>query len=125
MSAEFSPTTGSRRCGGADIVAFETGVLAQQLVLGQAAGGTDTEDNGLALCSLHHKALDRGAIGLDGDRRILVSQHVRGGHGVGEWLLRFVGQPVRPPQAGEPPPAEGNMGWHRREVFRAPPRAAG
>jgi putative restriction endonuclease len=90
-----------------------------------AAGGTDTEDNGLALCSFHHKALDRGAIGLDDDRRVLVSQHVRGSHGVGEWLLRFVGEPIRSPQAGEPPPAVGNMGWHRREVFRAPPRAAG
>jgi hypothetical protein len=44
---------------------------------------------------------------------------------VGEWLLRFVGEPIRSPQAGEPPPAVGNMGWHRREVFRAPPRAAG
>ena len=25
------------------------------------AGGPDTEDNGLALCTLHHKRFDRGA----------------------------------------------------------------
>ncbi len=92
---------------------------------GTSAGGTDTEDNGLALCSLHHKALDRGAIALDDDRRILVSQHVRGSQGVAEWLLRFIGQPIRPPQAGEPEPATDNIQWHRREVFRDPARAPG
>lgn len=90
-----------------------------------AAGGSDSEDNGLALCSFHHKALDRGAMSLDDDRRILVSQHVRGSHGVAEWLLRFVGQQIRAPQAGESPPADHNIDWHRREVFRAPPRAPG
>jgi putative restriction endonuclease len=88
-----------------------------------AAGGTDTGDNGVALCSFHHKALDRGAIGLDDDRRILVSQHVRGSQGVGEWLLRFIGRPIRPPLQGELAPAAGNIDWHRREVFRKPHRA--
>lgn len=87
-----------------------------------AAGGTDTRDNGLALCSFHHKALDRGAISLDDDHGILVSQHVRGSHGVGELLLQFIGQPIRPPLAGESPPANENIDWHRREVFREPPR---
>ena len=43
-----------------------------------AADGADAEDNGVGLCTFHHRALDRGAIGLDDDRRILVSQHVRG-----------------------------------------------
>jgi putative restriction endonuclease len=88
-----------------------------------AAGGSDIEDNGVALCSFHHKALDRGAIGLDDDRRILVSQHVRGSQGVGEWLFRFIGRPIRPPLQGEPAPAAGNIDWHRREVFRKPHRA--
>jgi putative restriction endonuclease len=88
-----------------------------------AAGVADNEDDGLALCTFHHKALDRGAISLDEDRRILVSQHVRGRHGVGAWLLRFIGQPIRSPQAGESPPANHNIDWHRREVFRPSPRA--
>ena len=39
-----------------------------------AAGGPDSVDIGLALCSIHHKALDSFAMGLDKDRRILVSQ---------------------------------------------------
>jgi putative restriction endonuclease len=87
-----------------------------------AAGGPDTPDNGLALCSFHHKTFDRGAIGLDDNRRILISQHVRGSHGVDELLFRFIGQTLRPPQCGEPEPALQNITWHRREVFRAPAR---
>jgi len=87
-----------------------------------AAGGADAEDNGVALCTFHHKVLDRGAIGLDDDRRILVSQHVRGSQRVEEWLLGFIGRPLRPPQPGEPEPALPNIRWHRTQVFRAPPR---
>ena len=43
--------------------------------------GQDVVPNGLALCSVHHKALDSGAIGLEGKRggfRILISGKVRG-----------------------------------------------
>ena len=87
-----------------------------------AAGGPDTADNGLALCAFHHKTFDRGAIGLDDDRRILISQHVRGSHGIDEWLLRFVGKQLRPPQQGESSPAADNIIWHRKEVFREPAR---
>lgn len=90
-----------------------------------AAGGPDTADNGLALCSFHHKAFDRGAIGLSDDHRILVSQHVRGSHGVDELLLRYIGRQMRPPQRGEPMPANEHTDWHRREVFRQPARSSG
>lgn len=90
-----------------------------------AAAGPDTEDNGLALCSLHHKALDRGAIGLDDQNRILVSQHVRGTSGVEEWLNRFSGRPLRGPQPGCPVPSPEHVRWHRREVFREPARGLG
>src|SRR5262249_37824454 len=34
--------------------------------------GPDDLDNGLALCSLHHKLFDRGVLGLSNDFRILV-----------------------------------------------------
>jgi len=87
-----------------------------------AAGGPDTETNGLALCSLHHKALDRGAIGLDERNRIMVSQHVRGSCGVEEWLNRFSGQGLRVPQPGCPGPALEYVRWHQSEVFRGPAR---
>lgn len=88
-----------------------------------AAGGPDTLDNGLALCVFHHKAVDRGAIGLDDERRIIVSQDVNGQSHVDDLILRFVGQPLRPPQAGQPGPAVPFIQWHRSEVFRPPARA--
>jgi len=88
-----------------------------------AAGGPDSLDNGLALCVFHHKAVDRGAIGLDDERRILVSQDVNGQSHVDELILRFAGQLLRAPQAGQPLPAMPFIQWHRSEVFRPPPRA--
>jgi len=87
-----------------------------------AAGGADTEDNGIALCSFHHKVFDRGAIGLDEGRHILISQHVRGSERIHELLLRHIDNPLRPPQAGELPPSLDNIRWHQREVFRGPAR---
>jgi putative restriction endonuclease len=92
-------------------------------VMWHMAGGPDSEDNGVALCTLHHKAFDRGALGLDDDCRILVSEEVRGGQAVEEWLLRFAWAPLRPPLPGRPQPAERFVRWHRKEVFRAPARA--
>jgi putative restriction endonuclease len=88
-----------------------------------AAGGPDEPENGLALCVFHHKAFDLGALGLDDEGRVLVSQHVHGSDGVEAWLLRFAGRPLRAPIPGEQAPARHHVAWHRREVFRAPARA--
>jgi putative restriction endonuclease len=90
----------------------------------RTAGGSDTEENGVALCSFHHKVLDRGAIGLDESHRILISEHLHGSQGIEELLLRHLGSTLRFPQPGRPPPAPENIAWHRREVFRNPPRLA-
>ena len=87
-----------------------------------AAGGSDTADNGLCLCTFHHKALDRGAIALSDDCRLQVSQHVRGSRGFEELILQYIGKTICPPQIGEPLPSGTNLRWHRREVFRDPAR---
>lgn len=86
-----------------------------------AAAGPDTPDNGLALCTLHHRAFDAGALGLDAERRILVSQDLTGGDVVARTLLALRGAPVREPIA-EAAPSEAHMRWHREQVFRAPAR---
>lgn len=86
-------------------------------------GGPDTLDNGVALCALHHRAFDRGALGLSEDHRILVSQSVHGGPSVDEWLVRYHAQPLGGPQPGLAPPALAHVRWHAREVFRSPARA--
>jgi putative restriction endonuclease len=113
------------RCAicGWDGILDDTGLALEAAhVRWHAAGGQDTADNGLCLCTLHHKAFDRGAVGFTDDHHVLVSQHVRGSRGIEEWLLRFVGTNINQPLVGESPPSSENLGWHRREVFREPAR---
>jgi putative restriction endonuclease len=88
-------------------------------------GGPDMVENGLSLCSLHHKAFDLGAIAISDDHKVLVSRDFRGG---GEWEARFLrvsGAPLVGPQAGEPPVRAEFAAWHRKEVFRGPHRSFG
>lgn len=86
------------------------------------AGGPDIESNGLALCTLHHKLLDRGAYTVSADRTVLVSQDVSGTIGLDEWLLRHHGQPLREPQSATYQAAAEYLAWHAQEVFRGPAR---
>lgn len=86
------------------------------------AGGPDLEENGLALCVLHHKLFDRGAFSLSAERRILLSEQVHGSDGFPE-LLRWHGQPTRPPQNPIWKPNATYVAWHRAQVFHGPERA--
>ncbi len=90
-------------------------------------GGPDSVANGLALCTFHHGAFDRGAVGLaktagDGGYRSLVSQDINGESPAISWLLDYHGAPVRPPQNSAGWPDERYVEWHSNEVFRAPAR---
>ena len=85
-------------------------------------GGPSSVDNGVALCDLHHTALDRGAIGLDGEHRIQVSAELVGGEAVTGSLLAFAGRVLRRPQAGCAPVRGAYIAWHRETVFREPAR---
>ena len=90
-----------------------------------AAGGPDKVSNGLALCGLHHKAFDRGAVGLKATvsgYRVLVSSEVNGRSHPIQWLLDFHGKPLRTPQNRGYDPEPKFVQWHHREVFRKPAR---
>ena len=90
-----------------------------------AAGGPDEVCNGVALCSLHHKLFDRGAIGLTDRHNLAVSSHFLGRSQVADALvLSFVGKPLLAPQAGQPLPHATHVAWHNSEVFRTPARQA-
>lgn len=81
------------------------------------AGGPDRVDNGLSLCSLHHKLFDRGAFKLDADWKLRVSQKVSG-PGLGSHLYPFEGKTLQlSPTYGQYPQAAFRI-WHVREVFR-------
>ena len=90
-----------------------------------AAGGPDEVPNGLALCALHHRTFDRGAIGLDqtGDGfRLIVSDLVNGQSEAIRSLLAQHGRPIRPPQRTGQRPHPEFVAWHRKTVFRGTPR---
>ena len=82
------------------------------------ANGPDTEVNGLALCSLHHKLFDRGAFTLSEERQILVSKEADGSVGFQEWLMRFHGGEINFPQRQSYYPEVEFISWHVKEVFK-------
>ena len=88
-----------------------------------AAGGPDTEDNGLALCVLHHRLFDRGALGISPDYRILVSQHVHGGAQTAQYITYLSGQSLQRPVSGAKSVSPEFVEWHADQVFRLPSRA--
>lgn len=86
------------------------------------AGGPSTVTNGIALCSLHSKLLDRGAFTLTEDRRVLVSAELRGSAATEQWITRYHGSKLRVPRRPANRPDPAFIAWHRREVFREPGR---
>lgn len=85
-------------------------------------GGPDDEENGIALCSLHHKLFDRGAFTLDESNVLRVAESAHGTRGFDEWLMRYHNKPIRQPQRPDYYPNKGYIDWHFREVFRGPSR---
>ncbi len=90
-------------------------------------GGPDEVRNGLALCILHHRTFDRGAIGLERAARgfrLVVSDEVNGQSPAFQQLVDSHGKPIRKPQRARQTPDPDFVEWHRREVFRGSPREA-
>lgn len=85
-------------------------------------GGPDTEDNGLAMCIFHHRMLDKGALGLSPDLKVLISQEVHGGPQVENLLIDFSGKSIQMPQKGSALLAKKYIVWHYKQVFRSPAR---
>ena len=86
------------------------------------AGGPDSVDNGLCLCSMHHHLFDRGAFGFTNERQLMVSEEVHGTSGLDEWLFRFEGKIINKPQRETYFPKSEFLHWHRMEVFKSPAR---
>ncbi|AST91085.1 restriction endonuclease [Sutcliffiella cohnii] len=86
------------------------------------AGGPDVEENGIALCSLHHKLFDRGVFTINNERRMIVSQDAHGSQGFEEWLMRFHGNEIGEPIETIYQPSQSYIHWHVKEVFKGPER---
>ncbi len=90
-----------------------------------AFDGPDDVENGLCLCSLHHKLFDKGVLGLGESHRILVSQSFVGRSAAArEHVVALAGRPVIGPQPGVRPVAADHRSWHTRQVFHGSPRPA-
>nr|WP_312854706.1 HNH endonuclease [Bacillus aquiflavi] len=86
------------------------------------AGGPDIEENGIALCSLHHKLFDRGVFTIDPSRKMIVSEYAHGNNGFEEWLMKYHGQTIKSPLQPTYNPNDLYLNWHVREVFKGPGR---
>ena len=90
-----------------------------------SAEGPDIPQNGMALCSLHHKLFDRGVFTLSDQLAIKVSERVDSASvGFEEWLGRFDGRDIYSPS--EPYlPDEAYVQWHAKQVFKGGSAAVG
>ena len=84
-------------------------------------GGPDTLNNGIACCSIHHQAFDRGAFSISDDHRILISSRLYG-HGGMDSILALNRQPLREPNRKGAAPRVNFLSWHRTQVFRGDAR---
>ena len=80
-------------------------------------GGPDVVDNGLALCALHHKLLDRGALGLTLDYRIQVSAAFSARTESGKRVYELHDRPVQA-RPGTALPRSDFVIWHTTQVFK-------
>lgn len=85
--------------------------------------GPDDLDNGLALCALHHKLFDLGALGLDLNLRVLVSAVFTARTSAGRAVYELHGR-LLCPRPGTITPSADHITWHTREVFKGKPLAA-
>ena len=84
-------------------------------------GGPDEESNGLALCIFHHKAFDRGVIGLNnvGNHYTVEVSAKLGGYGPAmSWLSDFEGKKIFKVKNREHQPSPNYIAWHREQVFK-------
>lgn len=85
--------------------------------------GPDDLDNGLALCSLHHKLLDRGALGLSDPGTVMVSSSFNASSELGRRVYDLHGTSLRP-RPGTHLPRTDYVEWHRGQVFKGEPLIA-
>lgn len=83
-----------------------------------SAGGPDEVDNGLALCTFHHKAFDFGALGVNDSSEVIVSRHVNGREMTKSWLGQFHGRLLLQPIVESQAPKPKHIRWHRERIFK-------
>jgi putative restriction endonuclease len=83
-------------------------------------GGPDDLDNGVALCSLHHKLLDRGVLGFMNPQTVMVSSIYTARSEEGKRLYDLHLRMLHP-RRGTDLPHTAHVAWHQNEVFKGDP----
>ena len=86
------------------------------------AGGPEALNNGLACCSLHHQAFDRGGMTITDDHKIVVSPRIYGNARFHENFVVLHQRPLSSPCRKAALPKTAFLAWHRSQVFRGPAR---
>jgi putative restriction endonuclease len=80
--------------------------------------GPCTVDNGLALCSIHHKAFDKGVIGFTPQYKIKISKTLNGGDWSDKLFYKFNNSEIYLPRESLNHPQREYLDWHNKEVFK-------
>jgi putative restriction endonuclease len=78
--------------------------------------GDDLVTNGVALCKIHHWALDRGAISISEERSLLISPKLNGSR-INEYFHEFADKSIFVPRNNALHLNEDNVSYHRKYVF--------
>ncbi|MEZ8585738.1 restriction endonuclease [Vibrio cyclitrophicus] len=93
------------------------GIEAAHIKWKQYSGPCEVS-NGIALCSIHHKALDRGVITFNSELKVMVSPGVTGGVMVERLIWEYESKSIALPRDRINYPKDNMIEWHVREVFK-------
>ena len=86
------------------------------------ANGPDTVDNGVTLCSLHHKLFDRGVFTIDDQMKIIVSGNTGRSEIFNKIMFLNLGKEISKPIRPSYYPEDIYLMQHADEVFHQPGR---
>lgn len=75
-------------------------------------------NNGLALCSIHHQAFDKGVIAISNNLEVKISKMLNGSRIVDELFYKFEGQKIFQVRNPEWFLKQEYLEWHQTEVFK-------
>jgi putative restriction endonuclease len=78
----------------------------------------DKPTNGLALCRLCHWSFDEGLMSVGKSYEVLVSKRVRTDQNIPGHMMTLADRPIFKPQGQNFWPAQTNIEWHRKLVYR-------
>ena len=83
------------------------------------SNGPDQVTNGLALCSIHHKLLDYGAIGFNDNLELIAAKGLNGSKDQLDHLIyRHEGRQIVLPRNSMEEPSVEYVRWQRKEIFK-------